>query len=180
MDNSNVEHNSQNIYYRSTVGAAEAGSTVRLGIRLKTAERIKQVLLHTWTEGDGEKWSDLATRDKDDAPEKFYSLEWKLPEKGGLVWYYFIIVTADRTYYYGNNAEQLGGIGQLYYDYAPPAFQITVYRKGAKTPDWFKHAVMYQIFPDRFFRAGNEIVEKRGISRQLEGRSLLSPRPRDT
>lgn len=162
MDNSNVEHNSQNIYYRSTVGAAEAGSTVRLGIRLRTAEKIKQVLLHTWTEGDGEKWSDLATRDKDDAPEKFYSLEWKLPEKGGLVWYYFIIVTADRTYYYGNNAEQLGGIGQLYYDYAPPAFQITVYRKGAKTPDWFKHAVMYQIFPDRFCRAGNEIVEKRG------------------
>ena len=159
MDNSNVEHNSQNIYYRSTVGAAEAGSTVRLGLRIRSSEVIKQVLLHTWADGT-ENWANLTTKDKSDSPEKFYSLEVKMPEKGGLVWYYFIIV-ADRTYYYGNNPEQLGGVGQLYYDYAPPAFQITVYRKGAKTPDWFKHTVMYQIFPDRFFREGNEIVEKR-------------------
>lgn len=161
MDNSNVEHNSQNIYYRSTVGAAEAGSHVRLGIRIKTNEIVRQVLLHTWSDGAGEKWSNLTTRDSEKSYEKFYSLEVTMPEKGGLIWYYFIIVTADRTYYYGNNPEQLGGIGQLYTDYAPPAFQITVYQKGAKTPDWFKHAVMYQIFPDRFCRAGNEIIEKR-------------------
>lgn len=162
MDSTNVEHNSQNIYYRSTVGAAEAGSQIRLGLRIKTTETVRQVLLHTWADGAGEKWSNLTTRDKADAPEKFYSLEITMPEKGGLVWYYFIIVTADRTYYYGNNPEQLGGLGQLYQDYAPPAFQITVYQKGAKTPDWFKHAVMYQIFPDRFCRAGNEIIEKHG------------------
>ena len=159
MDNNNVEHNSQNIYYRSTVGAAEAGSTVRLGLRIKSDEKIKQVLLHTWADGT-ENWANLTTQDKSDAYEKFYSLEVKMPSNGGLVWYYFIIV-ADRTYYYGNNPEQLGGIGQLYYDYAPPAFQITVYKKGAKTPDWFKHTVMYQIFPDRFYREGNALIEKR-------------------
>ena len=162
MDNSNVEHNSQNIYYRSTVGAAEAGSQVRLGIRIKNTKSVRQVLLHTWADGSGEKWSNLTTRDPESAPEKFYSISVTMPDKGGLIWYYFIIVTADKTYYYGNNPEQLGGIGQLYTDYAPPAFQITVYQKGAKTPDWFKHAVMYQIFPDRFYRAGNEIIEKRG------------------
>ena len=38
-----VLHNSQNIYYRSTVGAAEAGSSVRLGITIKTDAVIKQV-----------------------------------------------------------------------------------------------------------------------------------------
>ena len=162
MDNTNVEHNSQNIYYRSIVGAAEAGSQMRLGIRIKTKEIVRQVLLHTWADGAGEKWSNLTTRDKTDSEEKFYSIEITMPENGGLVWYYFIIVTADKTYYYGNNPEQLGGVGQLYQDYAPPAFQITVYQRGAKTPDWFKHAVMYQIFPDRFCRAGNEIIEKRG------------------
>ncbi len=162
MDRTNVEHNSQNIYYRSTVGAAEAGSQVRLGIRINTQEIIKQVLLHTWADGAGEKWSTLTTRDRDDAQEKFYSLVVTMPEKGGLLWYYFIIVTADKTYYYGNNPEQLGGVGELYQDYAPPAYQITVYKKGAKTPDWFKHTIMYQIFPDRFCREGNEIIEKRG------------------
>ncbi len=162
MDKSNIEHNSQNIYYRSTVGAAEAGSIVRLGIRIRTGEIIRQVLLHTWSDDTGEKWWNLSTRDNEQAHEKFYSTEVTMPERGGLVWYYFIIVTAERTYYYGNNPEQLGGIGEVYFDYAPPAFQITVYRKGAKTPDWFKHSVMYQIFPDRFCREGNAIIEKRG------------------
>lgn len=162
MDKKNVEHNSQNIYYRSTVGAVEAGSQLRLGIRLNTDETVKQVLLHTWSDGSGEKWTNLSTRDDAKAKEQFYSIEITMPEKGCLVWYYFIIVTSDRTYYYGNNQEQLGGVGELYFDYAPPAFQITVYQKGAKTPDWFKHSVMYQIFPDRFYRAGNEIIEKRG------------------
>ena len=162
MDKSNIEHNSQNIYYRSTVGAAEAGSNMRLGIRINTDEVVRQVLLHTWSESTGEKWSNMTTQDKNNTKEKFYSTEISMPENGGLIWYYFIIVTAERTYYYGNNPEQLGGIGELYFDYAPPAYQITVYRRGAKTPDWFKHAVMYQIFPDRFYRAGNEIIEKPG------------------
>ena len=162
MDRSNIEHNSQNIYYRSIVGAAEAGSNMRLGIRINTDEVVRQVLLHTWSESTGEKWSNMTTQDKSNIKEKFYSTEITMPENGGLIWYYFIIVTSERTYYYGNNPEQLGGVGELYFDYAPPAYQITVFRKGAKTPDWFKHAVMYQIFPDRFCRAGNEIIEKPG------------------
>ena len=161
IDKKDVLHNSQNIYYRSTIGAAEAGSTVRLGIRIKSEAVIKQVLLHTWDEVAGEKWSNLSTRDGDKSEEKFYSLVTKMPDKGGLLWYYFIIVSEGKTYYYGNNPELLGGVGELY-DHQPPAFQITVYQKGAKTPDWFKHAVMYQIFPDRFYRDGNEIIEKEG------------------
>ena len=52
----------------------------------------------------------------------------------------------------------MGGI----YDNAPPSFQITVFNKGAKTPDWAKHAVMYQIFPDRFCREGDVLGEKKG------------------
>ena len=91
IDKKNVLHNSQNIYYRSTVGAAEAGSSMRLGITIKTDAVIKQVLLHTWEEGAGEKWSNLTTRD-DKSTEKFYSIVTKMPDKGGLLWYYFIIV----------------------------------------------------------------------------------------
>ena len=37
-------------------------------------------------------------------------------------------------------------------DRYPAAFQITVFRKGFKTPDWFKGALLYQVFPDRFSR----------------------------
>ena len=157
-----VEHNSQDIYYRSNFGAAETESTVRLGIKINANEKIKQVLLRTWSDEEGEKIIPLSIDETANLNEKFYSTEITMPKKACLFWYYFVIVTDDKTYYYGNNYDQLGGVGELYYNSNLPAFQITVYQRGTKTPDWFKHSVMYQIFPDRFYRAGNEIVEKRG------------------
>ena len=157
----NVEHNSQRIYYRSIVGAAESSSKIQLGIRIKTEDPIDKVMINTHAEGGAEKLRELTTFDEPTAEEKFYSITIQLPERGCLVWYYFIIVTEDQTYYYGNNEERLGGAGDLY-DHVPPPFQITVCQKGFKTPDWFKHSVMYQIFPDRFNRDGNQLIAKRG------------------
>ncbi len=80
-----------------------------------------------------------------------YACRITVPETGCLLWYYFIVKTADKTYYYGNNTAQLGGWGQQC-EQEPPSYQITVYDRGAITPDWLKHAVVYQIFPDRFNR----------------------------
>lgn len=65
------------------------------------------------------------------------------------------------TLYYGAGADTQNGEGTLYTepprigveeDKYPYAFQITVYNKGFKTPDFLKGAQMYQIFPDRFAR----------------------------
>lgn len=33
-------------------------------------------------------------------------------------------------------------------------FRLLIYEKDFKTPDWFKGGVMYQIFPDRFYKSG--------------------------
>ena len=159
LEQKDVEHNSQKNYYRSIVGAAEVGSKIRLGIRIDTTDTIKKVTLRTWQDYASEKFWTLTT--VDDTKEKFYTITLKMPEVGCLFWYYFIIETEDRTYFYGNNPEQLGGLGTLY-DHLPPSYQITVYEKGAKTPDWFKHSVMYQIFPDRFCRVGDKMIEKKG------------------
>lgn len=158
LERGSVEHNSQNIYYRSTVGAAETESEVVLGIRIRTEEEIKQVLLRTWQDGAGEKLLPLTT--KDTGNDKFYSVSVTMPSKGCLLWYYFIIAHASGTSFYGNKEDQLGGLGEIY-DHVPPSYQITVYLKGAKTPDWFKHSVMYQIFPDRFYRSGDRIIPKK-------------------
>ena len=161
LDRSEVEHNSQNIYFRSPIGAAEAGTKVRLGIRLKTKQEIRHVLLRLWHDKSGEKLVNLTTKDDSSKAEKFYCVDMEMPEKGCLLWYYFIITTAQGTTYYGNNPEQWGGLGNVY-DHVPPSFQITVYNQGAKTPDWFKHSVMYQIFPDRFYRKGDKLIPKKG------------------
>ncbi len=156
-----VEHNSHNVYYRSPRGAAEAGSKVRLGLQIRSKQQINQVLLHVWQDKVGETLWPLTTNDALDADHRYYFIDYEMPEKGDLLWYYFIISCSDGTCYYGNNHEQWGGAGDVY-THVPPAYQITVYNQGAKTPDWFKHAIMYQIFPDRFARQGDKLIEKEG------------------
>lgn len=63
--------------------------------------------------------------------------------------------------YYVKNASDYSGEGRISNVPArigadeerfPGAFQITVYRKDFRTPDWMKGALIYQIFPDRFAR----------------------------
>ena len=155
-----IEHDSRQIYYRSPVGAAEAGSIIRIGIQVKTRETLS-ILLRTWSQHDGEKLVNMHTNEPIDAPERYYFADVQLPERGCLVWYYFIISSPSGTQFYGNSTDNLGGMGILC-DNVPSSFQITVYDKGAKTPDWFKHSVMYQIFPDRFCRKGDKLVKKHG------------------
>jgi len=55
-------------------------------------------------------------------------------------------------------------------DRYPAAFQITVFRKDFKTPDWFKGAVMYQIFPDRFRRGASYSQDRMKTARIAQER----------
>ncbi len=48
----------------------------------------------------------------------------------------------------------------------PEPWQITVYDEGYRTPDWFKDGIMYQIFPDRFRKAGEYPVREGKILRR--------------
>lgn len=87
--------------------------------------------------------------------EKIFETKIFAPPVPGLVWYYFGIVSQEKTYYYGNNAQKLGGKGQVW-DREPAAYQITVFRENAATPGWFKESIVYQIFVDRFFNGNPE------------------------
>lgn len=82
-------------------------------------------------------------------PMKETKFGWTLTLKineTGLYFYYFDLGTA------------LLGCGKLRRAEPMPdvrPWQITVYDEEYSTPDWFKGGVMYQIFPDRFYKAGN-------------------------
>ena len=41
--------------------------------------------------------------------------------------------------------------GEAYFADTPQTYGLTVYDGAFETPEWFRHAVVYQIFPDRFF-----------------------------
>ena len=73
----------------------------------------------------------------------------------GLYWYCFSYWNGERTVYIGKG---LSGHAELMNE--PNCWQMTVYKSG-ETPAWYKGKVMYQIFPDRFNRAG-EIKVREG------------------
>ena len=94
-----------------------------------------------------------------------FRVNMRMPSEYSLFFYWFLIVYKNEhgeiRKYYVNAAGSLDGSGKLVDSYNPSsacdepydeAFQITVYKKDFHTPDWFKGALMYQIFPDRFCR----------------------------
>lgn len=151
-------HNSQNPYYRSPKGAVPTDSTVRLAIDITDKNlKIESVKLYTWQETLGASYKKMEPSSWD---KYHYIVDVQMPEDGCLIWYYFVVRLEDGSLlYYGNSQGQMGGEGKVEMN-VPTAYQITVYRANATTPDWFKKSVMYQIFPDRFYRSGNEIPQK--------------------
>lgn len=148
-------HDSRNCMYRSLFGAVPARTALTLRLDVTGVGDDALVKLRFWKDGNGEQI--LAMTDRGG----YYDITVTMPDEGCLIWYYFIVQDGECCHYYGNNADQLGGAGQIY-DNEPPSFQITVYDTDAVTPDWFKHAVVYQIYPDRFFRASSPTVDLQG------------------
>ena len=139
-------HNSHEFYCRSVFGAVPSGSQVVLRLRAdKNIEENWQASVRLWQSNAGETIVPMTW--EGDA----FKATLTMPDKGCLLWYYFIVSYDGKTVYYGNNHEQLGGKGRITAQ-EPPSYQITVYDKDVKTPDWFKNAIVYQIFPDRFRR----------------------------
>ena len=56
----------------------------------------------------------------------------------------------------------------------PVSWQLTVYDEHYTTPDWFKGGIMYQIFPDRFYRNGDETI-KHGVMRNWGEQPYFRP-----
>ncbi len=138
-------HDSRNIAYRAPFGARKCMEKVVLRC---DAPQADAVTLRLWV-------NDMEERVpmKKTAGGRFEAA-YTLPEKPCLVWYYFIGQFGEETLYCGNAPDDLGGAGWEY-DYEPPSYQITVYDPEFDTPEWLRHGIMYQIFPDRFCRSGD-------------------------
>lgn len=67
----------------------------------------------------------------------------------GIWTYKFIVIDGLAKLEYGDDGVS-GGTG-AYSEEGQTGYNLTVYEKDYKTPDWMKNAVVYQIFPDRFY-----------------------------
>ena len=153
-------HNSHDTTYRSPFGACETGSRVFLMLHAQDAVSVR---LRLWREGADEELIEM------DRHASQFSVTLDVPEEPCVLFYYFIVNMGSHMIYYGNNPENLGGIGQEYQNPAPPSFQITVYRK-TPVPEWYKNAVVYQIFPDRFARSSDFDPDHVGTLPDIRGK----------
>ncbi|WP_124727262.1 alpha amylase N-terminal ig-like domain-containing protein [Staphylospora marina] len=144
-------HDTWDPLYRSPFGAVEAGKSVRIRLRAKKGDLTHaRLLLRNQTTGNS-KLVDMTKAgwaEVDGMPVDFWEAVVKPEEKG--VWgYKFIVRDGDAVKEYGEDADQ-GRTGQPADSHAA-LFQLTVFDPSYRTPDWMKNAVIYQIFPDRFF-----------------------------
>ncbi len=149
-----IEHNSREPFYRYPFGAVTCGTEVRFRLAVCGAG-IPSAVHFVYKEDAGDEVRLDMPYMFDIGDHCVYSVNVKMPEKAGLVWYYFELETDRGMVYYGNNSKQLGGIGEMSFNSPNNSYQITVYNEEYKTPDWFKTGIAYQIFVDRFYN-GNE------------------------
>lgn len=102
-------------------------------------------------------------------------------EKTDFGWTISIRIEEIGLYFYSFYIESIGNISCGYMELGiitehAHGFLLTVHSPDYKTPEWFKGGVMYQIFPDRFYKNGSMPDIKGRVQRQDWG-GLPSYRP---
>ncbi|MDP4125595.1 MAG: bifunctional glycogen debranching protein GlgX/4-alpha-glucanotransferase [Bacillota bacterium] len=156
-------HNSHDVFYREPFGAVMCGQKVFFRLETFSEVPVDTCFLRFWV-NDQEVTIPLLNPSLP-MPEAIndrclFQGEYTVPKSPGLIWYYFRIQVGNQTYYYGNNPQKMGGVGQLL-DQEPPSYQVTVY-KPMVVPEWYKRGAMYQVFVDRFYQhQGNNLYPRK-------------------
>lgn len=152
-----IYHDSQNTFYREPFGAVSIGTKVKLFLECKEQGEVSIEVIKF----DGFRYSIPMMIAKSKEGCILYKGIIDTTDSLGILNYCFKYIKDGFTQYYGNNEENLGGEGKIYYEY-PKYYQITVYNKN-EIPNWYKEGIIYQIFVDRFFNGNknNEILNKK-------------------
>ncbi len=157
-------HDSRSPDYRQPFGAVPVGTEVRLWLDVIDPKPGQKCFVRQWRNGKGmtltpmrcESWGERA----------HFSASIQAPSEGGLLWYSFVLEDLDGRTFYGSSPERMSGEGQMYSS-SPKSYQITVYAP-SETPAWYKDAIAYQIFPDRFFR-GRDWLQRQADALKPQG-----------
>lgn len=149
---SNLYFNSHDISCRQPFGAITPGKRITFNYFMDEAPDIT-VFLNYYREGGVER--EVQTIVMERKTGKYSAV--LQPDRTGLWFYWFSISINDQTYYYGNSHDALGGLAIPYAsELALRPFQITVHNYVKPAPAWYKDAIFYQIFPDRFCNGSPE------------------------
>lgn len=145
IDTDSIYYNTKNTEYKSIYGAVATGEQVTFSIDtgidatdvrliVKGKEKKNIPLSRSGATTDGkQKWS---------VSTSFETL--------GEYQYYFFVSNGSSVAIYGDDDGNYGE-GKVTDLTSIKPYDIVVYKSGYKTPDWMKNAIMYQIFPERFY-----------------------------
>ncbi|MCA0987105.1 alpha amylase N-terminal ig-like domain-containing protein [Guptibacillus algicola] len=157
-------HNSWEEAYRAPFGAVKEGETVTLRLSAKKDDLTK-VELYLKNQNTGT--SKLVSMEKAATTDGMDFFEADVtPEDKGLYGYKFIVRDGAAKAEYGEDTKQ-GSKGKAV-DGNAELYQLTVFDPGFQTPDWMKEAVVYQIFPDRFYNGNENNDDAKKYARGLE------------
>ena len=144
-----IYHDSRDPMYRTPLGAVPCGKKLRLCV---FAEGLHRVYLRLWWQ-NAEKLLPMKP-----TLANLYECDLKLPREPGLLWYYFVAEgDGGRTWFLGNAADGLGGVGTIN-ESEPGGYQVTVYDPAYDTPHWMRNGMMLQIMVDRYNAVGERDV----------------------
>nr|WP_263326390.1 alpha-amylase family glycosyl hydrolase [Neobacillus sp. Marseille-Q6967] len=173
LPDSNVQgdqlfHDTWDPAYRSPFGAVKTGDTVKLRLKAKkgdlTAAKVQFKNYNTGntvtTDMEYAGWLEL-----NGTPVEFWEAA-ITPSDKGVYGYKFIARDGTSQKEYGEDIRE-GGTGSSA-DANASLFQLTVFDPEYKTPDWMKEAVVYQIFPDRFYNGNTKNDSAKSTARGEE------------
>lgn len=157
---SNIAFNSRDKFYKSVFGAIQTDRSTGFTLVLSGSMQVKQAYLVIWPDGGSEKYIPMSANEQDG--NVYWRTDFKTSKKG----LYFYRFDYDTPYGRGSILNSGSGIG--YVGAGGQPWQLTVYGKDFKTPEWLKGKTAYQIFPDRFCKSS---VPKENVPADRELRS---------
>lgn len=152
----NFYYSSRDISCRKPFGAIVSGKRIEFNFYAKFGVYVNEVYLVINLDGQEEEYVRLKFKENKDGMSRF-SVSRRFDT--GLYFYHFSVDTELGRFelYKGRNAVAT--------DESANSYQITVYDKEYKTPDFLKGGVIYHIFADRFNRGKDSgaVFDKKGV-----------------
>ena len=140
-------YDSRNSLYRSKLGALAEGETLRLKLLLHKDAKVYDAFLIIRNDNEHNAQEIKMTPDTFLEDYRFYYCDITLSE--GLYWYSFRYTSEYGEMLVTKAEHSLGIVSR-----EGKSWQLTVFNKDFKTPDWLDGGIIYQIFPDRFYNSG--------------------------
>ena len=139
--------NSRNSIYKNPVGAVPQGQNIHFKISPPRELSCSSAYLLIESVGAEKSCLDMFWCGMNGESHEWWECDFA-PPKSGIYFYFFEL----RTHH--GSSQLFRGSGGNAVTQGSQRWQITAYDKDFRTPDWLSGGIIYQIFPDRFYKSG--------------------------